>query len=67
MNKLVDDKINNAIDNILEANFDINPKRIGNENIGCKYCEYKDICFVKEKNILNLIEHKDIDFLQTYS
>ena len=67
LNKLVDDKINNAIDNILEANFDINPKRIGNENIGCKYCEYKDICFVKEKNILNLIEHKDIDFLQTDS
>ena len=62
--KLVDNKINTAIDNILNASFTINPKKIGMDNIGCKYCSYKDICFMKEKDIINLKEHKDLSFLK---
>ena len=46
----VSEKINYAADNILEARFDINPKIIDNDNIGCKYCKYQDICFVKEED-----------------
>ena len=57
--RFVKDKIEDTIDNILEAKFDINPKRIDNENISCKYCKYRDLCFVKEKNIINL-DKKDI-------
>ena len=64
--KLVDitkEKINNSIKEICSANFDINPKRIGMDNVGCKYCNFKDICFKTEKNILTLKEYKNMEFL----
>ena len=64
--KLTDDKIDNAIDNIMNANFDINPKRIGNDNVGCLYCKYKDICFMKDKDIIYLDDNKDLDFIRNY-
>ena len=48
--KKVEEKIQFAVNNILEAKFDINPKIIDNDNIGCKYCKYQDICFVKEED-----------------
>ena len=32
-------------------------------NLGCKYCKFKDICFVTEKNIQNLKEYKNMEFL----
>lgn len=56
-------KIDEAINNILDANFSINPKRVGMNNLGCKYCQFRDICFVNEKNILNLKEYKKMEFL----
>lgn len=61
---LVDNKINEATDNILNNNFDINPKYIKGENISCKYCKYKDICFMTNKDIIYLKEYKDLDFLK---
>ena len=60
---LVDEKINSAIEDILSAKFDINPKRIGMENVGCAFCKYKDICYMKEEDIVNLKEYKDFSFL----
>ena len=44
------DKINEVINNIRENKFEINPKIDGDKNIGCDYCKFKDICFVKKKN-----------------
>ena len=44
------DKIDEVINNIKENKFDINPKIDGDKNIGCDYCKFKDICFVKKKN-----------------
>lgn len=61
--ELTEQKIEEAIRNIEKGCFDINPKRIGLENVGCKYCTYKDICFMNEKNILNLKEYKNMEFL----
>lgn len=61
--KLVDKKIDEARDDILEANFEINPKRIGFDNVSCLYCKYKDICYMNENNIKPLEEVKDLDFL----
>ena len=60
---LTEEKINEAIKEISNANFEINPKRIGMDNLGCAYCEFKDICFRTEKNIVNLKEYKNIEFL----
>lgn len=51
---LCEKKINEVAANILNANFTINPKIIKNENISCKYCKFKDICFKTNKNLLAL-------------
>lgn len=44
------DKIEEVIDNIKKNRFEINPKISDNKNIGCDFCKFKDICFVKKKN-----------------
>lgn len=51
---LVDGKITEARDEILNTNFMINPKKIDNKNIGCEYCEFRDVCFRKENDIVIL-------------
>lgn len=60
---LVDDKINKARDEILNTDFEINPKRIGFNNVSCNYCKYKDICFMNQNNVKILNEIKDLSFL----
>lgn len=63
LTKLVYQKIKEAYNNILEAKFDINPKEINGKNEGCKFCKYKDICYMKNKNIVKLKKTKKEDFL----
>lgn len=53
---LVDKKIEESRDNILDARFDINPKKIGFDLIGCEYCTFKDLCFKKEQDVVKLEE-----------
>jgi len=60
---LVDKKIEEASNNIEKNKFDINPKSINNENVSCKFCKYKDICYKKEQDIEYLKEYKDLEFL----
>ena len=60
LNKIVESKIKEASINILDSRFDINPKEMNNEVIGCKFCKYKDICFMKPKDIVTLKEIKNI-------
>lgn len=62
--KITEDKIKQSSNDILDAKFDINPKRIGYENLGCEFCNFKDICFRTEKDIVNLKEYKDLEFLK---
>ncbi|MEG2322033.1 MAG: PD-(D/E)XK nuclease family protein [Bacilli bacterium] len=54
ISKLVDTKIEEAIDGIITNTFTINPKRIDDKLIGCQYCQYKDLCYRKEEDIINL-------------
>ncbi len=61
--KIVENKIEEASNNILNGNFIINPKRIDDDLIGCNFCKYKDICFRKEEDILNLESKKITDIL----
>lgn len=56
--------IDNAFDDILNAKFDINPKKIGKINVGCEYCKFKDICFMKNEDIVELEEYKNLEFLR---
>ena len=62
--KIADEKIDNAFDKILAGDFAINPKIIDNENIGCKYCKYQDICFRKEENNIYLNKKDYKEFLK---
>ena len=51
---LVDNHINEVLASFESGNFDINPKRIDNDLIGCKYCKFKDLCYLKEEDIVDL-------------
>ena len=62
--KLTDNKINECINNIENANFEINPKMILGKNIGCEHCKYKDICFMTNRDIKELEDIKDLEFLE---
>ena len=56
-------KVEECIDGVVSARFDINPKNIAGKNIGCEFCNYKDICFMKNKDVVYL--EKKEDFLTT--
>lgn len=64
INNLTLDKIKETENNIIEAKFDINPKKIGQKELGCEYCKFKDICFKKEEDVVYLKEYKDLSFLE---
>lgn len=61
--KIVDSKIDECINNIENGKFDINPKIIENKNIGCKFCKFKDICFMENKDVVELKKIEDLSFL----
>ena len=51
-------KINEVIENIKDNKFDINPKVIGEKNIGCDFCKFRDICFVKSQDKVLIVEEE---------
>ena len=61
--KLTEKHIDDAFNNILDAKFDINPKRIDDTLVSCQYCKYRDVCFRKEENITDLEKQENLDFL----
>ncbi len=60
---IVDKNINKIVKAIRDCDFSINPKRINNEIISCKYCSYKDICYKKEEDIVDITYSKIDDIL----
>ena len=63
LKELTETKIKEASEKIIKGEFPINPKRIGMNNVGCNYCNFKSICFMKESDIVNLKEYKEMEFL----
>lgn len=61
--KITEQKIEESIKEILNGNFQINPKRIGGDKKGCEYCPFKDLCYVQERNFIDLEEYKKLEFL----
>lgn len=57
---IVDEKIDECVTNILEANFKINPKVIKGKNIACTYCKFKDICFFTKKDEVVLQDNEGV-------
>lgn len=64
LQNLTENKMNECILNIENANFTINPKKLGTNVISCQYCEYKDICFKKEKDVQILKQYHNMEFLE---
>ena len=60
---LVELKINEMIDGILSASFEIDPKKLDDNDMSCTYCKYKDICFKKEKDYKKLDKKDYKEFL----
>ena len=56
-------RIKEAINNIQNNIFTINPKVDGDKNIGCDFCKFKDICFMKDKDLIYLDKVTDLSFL----
>ena len=57
---IVDSNIRNASEKIINGEFDINPKSINGVLKGCTFCNYKDLCYVRNENIVELPEAEDI-------
>lgn len=64
LSKIAEEKVKEARDDIIDAKFDINPKKIGKELLGCEFCNFKDICYKKEEDVVELEEIKDLEFLR---
>ena len=64
INDIVQNKIKEVINNIEIGNFAINPKRIDGKIIGCEHCKFKDLCYRKEEDIVNLTNTKFKDIMQ---
>ena len=62
--KIVDLKIKEAFREISKGNFSIDPKVIANENIGCRFCSYQDLCFKTGKDLVYLEEKNDLTYLE---
>lgn len=48
--------IEKVIENIKNNNFKINPKKTNKELLGCEFCKFKDICFVKNNDYKEISE-----------
>ena len=60
--KLTENKIEKTINGIRNGNYEINPKRTNKELLGCKYCQFKDICYKTRKDevYMNAIDIKQL-------
>ncbi len=55
--------ISDSIDNIIERDFSINPKIYKKNDISCKYCNFKDICYKTNDDTKYLDTVEDLSFL----
>lgn len=60
---IAEEKIKEGSQDIINAKFDIAPKRILKDNYGCNLCKYKDICFKTEKDVVELEKIKLSDII----
>ena len=54
----MDELIHKAKDGVMNADFKIAPKLINNKDKSCTFCKYKDICFKKYNDYVELEEKK---------
>lgn len=54
----VDERIKNAMEEILGCNFQINPKILNGTDKSCKFCDFKDICYHSDKDYVYLDDYE---------
>ena len=64
MDNLVDNKIKEGASKILDSKFDIDPKKVDKDYIGCEFCCYRDICFKRENDYVELEKYNNLEFLR---
>lgn len=64
IDNIVSSKMTEAANNILDNKFDINPKKIDKDDIGCEFCSYRDICFKKENDYVELKKYNNLEFIR---
>ena len=55
--------IKKGMSDIMDAKFNINPKVYDKDNVSCKFCKFRDLCFMKEKDLNYLDKVDDLSFL----
>lgn len=55
--------ISEKTDSILQNNFSINPKVYAGKNIACEFCQYKDLCYMREPDQVYYDKVEDLSFL----
>ena len=55
--------IEEKTDDILNSKFSINPKVYSSKNVSCEFCGFKDLCFMKDKDLVYLPKVEDLSFL----
>lgn len=63
MIKYTKNKIEETADEILQGDFTINPKVYGKDNVSCKFCSFKDLCYTTPKDLVYLEKQEDLSFL----
>ena len=65
--KIVEKNISEIEKAVENADFKVAPKKFSSEMkeqiSSCNYCSYRDICYLKPKNVVRLKEFKDLEFL----
>ena len=61
--ELTEQKIQETVDKIQKADFKIDPKQIGKENVSCTFCAFQDICYHTSKDMVYLKDHSGLGFL----
>ena len=62
--KYTERQIKEGINSIKENDFSINPKVYNKENISCKFCTFKDICYKNNSNLVYLDKVEDMSFIE---
>ena len=64
LDNIVSSRINDGASRILDGDFIINPKKVDKDYIGCEFCSYRDICFKKENDYVELEKYNNLEFLR---
>ena len=65
LSNFTEQKLDEAASKILKGEFNINPKKIGKDNLGCQFCKFKDICYMEDYDIVKIEKGDDDDTEET--